>query len=436
MRIKNIISILFVIVYSLSSCEKPPTLSLQSPMLIELGADGGNETITFVASKDWTISCSESWVHINPTSGEASALAITVVVNFDANTVYEDRVATVYIHMEDLSQRVSVRQGARIAVSSILLEPASLELVEGTAKIIVATVLPENATDKTIIWSSSNEDIAMVDDGKVVAIKSGTAIISAKSGETKAECEIVVVNEHIALNKTVLMLKPGDSEVLEAIPVTKEGSTAILQWGSDNTDVVQVDGYGMVIAISAGTARITVSAGTLQEKCIVSVLEYAEPDAVDLGLSVQWASFNLGAITPEAFGEYCMWKDDLNEDIVQTKLGNGWRMPTYEEAWELISTCSSTWTVKNGVAGRVFVRWRNGSVSSVFLPATGGVQSSQYKEGYSGTYWTSTSIPSDDPDWQAYYVVCFSSDGLGAGSGDRRLIGFPIRPVRDYHNTE
>lgn len=82
-----------------------------------------------------------------------------------------------------------------VAVAGITLDKASATLTEGETLALSATVLPENATDKTVTWTSSDETVATVKDGVVTAVKAGKATITAASAATpsvSATCEIVV----------------------------------------------------------------------------------------------------------------------------------------------------------------------------------------------------------------------------------------------------
>ncbi len=79
-----------------------------------------------------------------------------------------------------------------IPVSEILLNKANIELTTGETAELSATVLPENAHDKTITWKSSDTTIATVENGKVTALKKGSSVITATSGGKEASCEITV----------------------------------------------------------------------------------------------------------------------------------------------------------------------------------------------------------------------------------------------------
>ena len=77
-----------------------------------------------------------------------------------------------------------------INVSSLSLSIAELTLTEGDSETIIATVKPDDATDKTVTWSTSDESIATVDGGKITAIKEGTATITATANGKKASCKV------------------------------------------------------------------------------------------------------------------------------------------------------------------------------------------------------------------------------------------------------
>lgn len=79
-----------------------------------------------------------------------------------------------------------------IPVESVVLDQTALLLMVGESATLIATVLPENADDKTVTWTSNNPGVATVDHGVVTAVKSGTAIITAKAGTKSATCTVTV----------------------------------------------------------------------------------------------------------------------------------------------------------------------------------------------------------------------------------------------------
>ena len=170
--------------------------------------------------------------------------------------------------------------------------------------------------------------------------------------------------------------------------------------------------------------------------------------AVDLGLSVKWASKNVdgwyswGEVEPFD-GDYPYGgghaAQDLGNDISGTqydvahvKWGDGWRMPTYLELRELAYRCKSEETVENGVKGQKFTG-ANGN--SIFLPFNGYCPFNGSLEWYgkSGYYWSST--PWEPTMGWAYLLV---ANGIAnAGKGDcPRYYGLSVRPVKDYTAEE
>ena len=163
-----------------------------------------------------------------------------------------------------------------IEVTSVTLNKEMLELVEGEEETLVATVMPDNATDKTVEWSSSSPDIATVDGGKVSGIKEGEAIITAKAGEKTATCKVVVTKRFIAvesieLNKTKLELTEGDSDILVATVKPDDATDKTVTWVSSDESIVTVDDGGTVKAIKEGKASIAAKAGEKKAVCEVIV---------------------------------------------------------------------------------------------------------------------------------------------------------------------
>ena len=169
---------------------------------------------------------------------------------------------------------------------------------------------------------------------------------------------------------------------------------------------------------------------------------------VDLGLSVKWATRNIGADNPEDYGHYFAWgetspkeeytkencstygkdMDDISGnaeyDAATANWGGDWRMPTYDEQRELLDRCTWTWATENDVNGYK-VTGPNGN--SIFLPAAGFRYGSSLDDsGSRGYYWSST--PCDyNLDCSAYYLF-FTSDFQYMSSYYRNL-GLSVRPV-------
>ena len=188
---------------------------------------------------------------------------------------------------------------------------------------------------------------------------------------------------------------------------------------------------------------------------------------VDLGLSVKWATCNVGASKPEEYGDYFAWGEtqpksnydwstykyyngsyntltkynnsssygtvdnkttlDLSDDAARANWGGSWRMPTKAEQDELREQCTWTWTTQNGVNGYKVTSKKSGYTNkSIFLPAAGyRYDSSLSGAGSSGYYWSS-SLYTVSPD--GAYGLSFNS-GYVDWYNSYRYVGFTVRPV-------
>lgn len=165
-----------------------------------------------------------------------------------------------------------------IAVTSITLNKTTLELVEGETETLEATVKPDDATDKTVTWASSDQAVATVDNaGKITAVKEGSATITAKAGEKSASCAVTVAKkvipvESIELNKSTLALVKGESEILVVTIKPNDTTEKTVAWSTSNESVASVDQTGKVSAVAGGEATISAAVGEMTAKCVVTVI--------------------------------------------------------------------------------------------------------------------------------------------------------------------
>lgn len=146
-----------------------------------------------------------------------------------------------------------------VYVTGISLDKTSVELHQNEQITLQATVIPNNAVNNGVTWSSSNTDVATVDEyGTVTAIALGTATITANAGGYKAECSVTVqVPLSISLNMTSVELLVAERVFLKAS--TSPIEDAPVTWASSNTNIATVDETGKVTAISVGEATISAS---------------------------------------------------------------------------------------------------------------------------------------------------------------------------------
>ena len=187
---------------------------------------------------------------------------------------------------------------------------------------------------------------------------------------------------------------------------------------------------------------------------------------VDLGLSVKWATMNVGASNPEDYGIYFAWGEtqpkstydwstykwcngsydsltkyntnssygtvdnkttlELSDDAARVNWGGSWRMPTDAEWTELREQCIWGWTTGKGIIGYTVISKSNGN--RIFLPAAGYyVNNSVDQVGFSSNYWSS-SLDTDSP-YDAWFMY-FHSDTVSRFNNSRTF-GFSVRPVLD-----
>ncbi|MCQ2138224.1 MAG: Ig-like domain-containing protein [Bacteroidales bacterium] len=286
----------------------------------------------------------------------------------------------------------------------------------------------------------------------------------------------------IRLDKTDLILIPGEIQALTATIVPTNATNQSVTWSSSNSSVATVDASGKVTAVGEGSATITVRAtdGGYTAKCSVTVKAYPVPELVDLGLSVKWASCNLGALSPEEYGGYYQWGDlqdvtsisinldwnncqyhtghgwtkyitsdghsewsgngspdnktvlDPSDDVAHVKLGGKWRMPTDAEWTELRENCTWTcWVAQNGVVGYKVTSKKAGYTSkSIFLPAAGYRRGTYLSHvGSDGYYWSS-SLRTDYLDYAYYFYISPRLNYYWRGYY-YRYHGLSVRPVSE-----
>jgi uncharacterized protein YjdB len=247
-----------------------PSAELEIGRTLELSA---TVTPTGATNKDITWSSSNSSVASVSAAGLVTALSegtTTITASADGKKG-ECKVSVVKVP---------------IAVTEVKLDKTELTLYEGEEETLTTTVLPDDATDKTVSWTSSDNSIATVESGKVKAIGKGTAKITATAGGNSASCDIEVFRpvSGISLNKTTLELPLEKSETLTATIIPADATPrGEITWSSSNTEVATVDA-GTVTALSMGSTTITASLEGFKAECAVTVkgMEYGEIAITDL----------------------------------------------------------------------------------------------------------------------------------------------------------
>ena len=161
-------------------------------------------------------------------------------------------------------------------IQSISLNKTELSLLKGGSETLTVNIDPPNADgDKSVVWSSSDETIATVNNGVVTGLKAGTAKITAAVGKHTAVCTVTVQEikiESVTLDKTELTLDKGNTAELTAT-VNPENTTddKTVLWSTSDPNVALVNSNGVVTAVGGGTAKITAKAGDKFAECAVTV---------------------------------------------------------------------------------------------------------------------------------------------------------------------
>lgn len=108
------------------------------------------------------------------------------------------------------------KKPSTVEITDILLNKYDLSLEQGEVETLVITILPDNATDKTVNWTSSDETVATVDNGKITAIAAGTAMVTAKAGDKTAICSVNVTEPVISMEGKTLICTVFDIEVTDS----------------------------------------------------------------------------------------------------------------------------------------------------------------------------------------------------------------------------
>ena len=340
-----------------------------------------------------------------------------------------------------------------LSAKSILIEPKELELYLGQEADVSAIVTPKEA-ETDISWSSSDENIVSVDNGHIKAIGKGKADITAKtSNGLMAVCNVTVsvapamaisdincfwgsTRGHVMAeqdggyylvheNESSLVFKKMSDEQYEvylsykfdkngklcasvlSMPENKDTKQFSDEFFAQYESEMSVED-GLEVKTDDGNLIAIDISSTLDGKNIISIgLSYYEPleerdDCVDLGLSVRWATNNLGASKPSGVGNFYAfseiniksgyWRENYTYcnnksnqyifdytnpttnicgtkyDVVTDQLGDGWKMPSLAEANELINKC--TWN-KETIDGMQVYRVTGPNGNSIILPIIG-----------------------------------------------------------------
>jgi len=373
-------------------------------------------------------------------------------------------------------------------VSSVTLDQTSLAMNSGTTAQLTATASPSGSGVSGFTWASSDESVATVDeDGLVTAVAGGTCTVTATAADgsgVSSSCTVTVTQmvTSITLSQTIAALELDAFVRLTATVLPSNAANTNVTWSSSNEDVATVRN-GRIDAYGYGTAVITCTAADgsgVSASCMVKVRKADTMEYVDLGLpsGTLWATCNIGASSPEEYGDYFAWGEtsgynegksdfswstytycegsdstltkycndsnygyngftdtltelELSDDAAYVNWGSSWRMPSIEQFNELIDSVYTTavWTTFNGVVGYQITSIVSGYTdNSIFLPAAGCYNDTSLSiSTWYGCYWSrtlNTGLPN------VAWFLDFWGGVIRSSVYDNRFSGRSVRPVR------
>ena len=413
----------------------------------------------------------------------ASGLAYRVLPLVKVTSVY-------LLAVNYLTEAFTYYTNSASLVTGLSMSETSLAMNSGTTAQLSVTATPAEAFNPHVTWSSSDESIATVDqNGLVTALVGGMVTITATATDGSgqlATCTITITQmvTSITLSETTLALELDGYKKLTATVLPDNAANKKVTWSSNNDEVAEVTSAGGVAAVGRGTCTITCTAqdgSGVTAICEVTVYRDESGtidgrDYVDLDLpsGTLWATCNVGATSPEDYGDDFAWGEtegyksgksnfdwstykwckgsettmtkycynssygyngftdnktelDPEDDAAYVNWGSGWHMPSKAQFSELMNSSYTTteWTTQNGVNGRKITSKTNGN--SIFLPAAGcRIDTSLYVAGSGGHYWSRT-LSSDYPN--CAWGLDFNSSVVRMYDG-YRYYGRSIRPVR------
>lgn len=223
----------------------------------QIAPDDVDSTATYVTSSAPSVAV------FDMETGKVKAIADgTAVITVETADRLHSAKCTVHVQTQHAAQ--------------VTLDQSDISIERGGSRQLYASVQPDNAVNKNVLWYSSNAGVATVSDsGMVAAVSTGTATITVKTvdGDKTASCRVTVYvpDTGIRLDRTSMELKTGDTARLTATVIPADATKRTVTWSSTDTSVATVNG-GIVKAVGEGDATIiAVSAGGFKTSCKVRV---------------------------------------------------------------------------------------------------------------------------------------------------------------------
>ena len=276
-------------------------------------------------------------------------------IEFSGKVSWDGSSSTVTAVNCNIQQPIPVES---VTISGNGVSDGKLSLKVGASAQLTATVKPDNATNKTVSWDSSDNSVAKVSDGKVTALKAGTATITATAGDISSLITVTVADVPVPVTSVSvsgdgvsdgkLSLKSGASVQLTATVKPDDATDRKVAWTSSDSSVANVMGTGVVTAGSkAGKATVTATAGGVSASVEVTVEAqdpYAELDAL--------AKAHASDLEDGTYAVSTKLKDGMVLDVADGSRKDGANV----RLWSSNGTKAQQWTVSHDSKGYVTLR--------------------------------------------------------------------------------
>ena len=276
-------------------------------------------------------------------------------IEFSGKVSWDGSSSTVTAVNCNIQQPIPVES---VTISGNGVSDGKLSLKVGASAQLTATVKPDNATNKTVSWDSSDNSVAKVSDGKVTALKAGTATITATAGDISSLITVTVADVPVPVTSVSvsgdgvsdgkLSLKSGASVQLTATVKPDNATDRKVTWTSSDSSVANVMGTGVVTAGSkAGKATVTATAGGKSASVEVTVEAqdpYAELDAL--------AKAHASDLEDGTYAVSTALKDGMVLDVADGSRKDGANV----RLWSSNGTKAQQWTVSHDSKGYVTLR--------------------------------------------------------------------------------
>lgn len=270
-----------------------PDLDTPEPGVPVTGISLNHETLRLIegAAESLVATISPGNAENRTVTWKSSDEEAVIVDENGSITAVREGSATITVTTEDggYTAKCVVIVTKPVAVTEVRLNHETLTMQISDSETLTATILPENATNQDITWSSSDERVAVVDNGVVTAVGTGTATITVKTSDGAKTAACIVTVEAtpvtgIAIDQETLSLYTGDSAVLNAVVSPENATNKNVRWSSGDESVATVDQSGKVTAVAAGTAVITVQTedGSHTDTCEVTVTDVVNVTGVSI----------------------------------------------------------------------------------------------------------------------------------------------------------